>query len=231
LAVHYLCTRVKGPSEHDERKLERVLGFLKGTIDRSRIINKDGGIGKITAYVDASFSVHADGKGQSGAIIMMGSTMLEGITGKQKCASHDSTESELIALCDLSMDALWHHEWFENQGYKMEIPTVYQDNTSTIRLVDNGGGKMRTRHMRAKQAVVKERIDLKYFSIEYINTKEMIADILTKPLESANFHKFATIILGTIKMITDGTRRLKLEGVRWRNRVPDNNQSNGKPKA
>ena len=89
---------------------------------------------------------------------------------------------------------------------------------------------MRTRHMRAKQAVVKERLELSYFSIDYINTKEMIADILTKPLGGADFHKFATIMLGT-KVKTDRIRRLKSEGVRWVNRASENSRAwNGKPR-
>ena len=69
---------------NDEKKLERVIGYLKSTIDKGRFISKDGGINRVTAYVDAAFAAHEDGKGQSGGVIMMGSTMIEGISRKQK---------------------------------------------------------------------------------------------------------------------------------------------------
>jgi len=223
LPVHYLCTRVKEPTVQDVKKLERVLGYLKGTIGRARIINKDGSIGKITSYIDAAFAAHPDGKGQSGGIIMMGSTVLEATTRKQKCASHDSTESELIALVELSIDVLWHHEWFEEQGYKMTTPLIYQDNTSTMTLVLQGGGKMRTSHMRAKQACVKERVEMKDFEIKYISTKEMVADVMTKPLDGTDFHKFAIVIMGS--RISDRDSWLKKEGVRWINRASETSRA------
>ena len=160
---------------------------------------------------------------------MMGNTMLEGITGKQKCASHDSTEAELIALCDMSTDVLWHHEWFEHQGYQLLPPLVYQDNTSTMTLVKEGGGKLRTKHMRAKQAVIKEAIDYEYYQIKHVTTDKMVADVLTKPLGGEAFHKFAKIMLGYGNRII---RRLKTEGVRCDNDFSDGRaDNNGKPRA
>ena len=146
LPVHYLCTKVKSPSREDELKLERVLGYLKSTMHMPRIINKDGKMNGIDAYIDAAFAAHQDGMGQSGGAIMMGSTLLEPITRKQKCAAKDSTEAELVALGELNLDVLWHQEWFENQGYKLQTPTIYQDNTSTITLVTQGGGKLRNKN-------------------------------------------------------------------------------------
>ena len=229
LAVHYLCTRVKNPTLNDERKLDRVVGYLKGTIDRGRLITKDGEMTRIFAYIDAAFAAHEYGKSHSGAVIMMGNTMLEGITGKQKCASHDSTEAELIALCDMSTDVLWHHEWFEHQGYQLLPPLIYQDNTSTMTLVKEGGGKLRTKHMRAKQAVIKEAIDYEYYQIKHVTTDKMVADVLTKPLGGEAFHKFAKIMLGFGNRII---RRLKTEGVRCDNDSSDGRaDNNGKPRA
>jgi len=44
---------------------------------------------------------------------MAGGTTLECITRKQKCASRDSTEAELVALEALVLDVEWHQEWFK----------------------------------------------------------------------------------------------------------------------
>ena len=40
---------------------------LKGTIDRGRLIKKDGGKNCVIAYIDAAVAAHEDGKSQSGA--------------------------------------------------------------------------------------------------------------------------------------------------------------------
>ena len=198
LPVHYLCTKVKSPSKEDESKLERVLGYLKSTIHMPRIIQKDGKINNIEAYIDAAFAAHQDGMGQSGGAVMMGSTLLEPITRKQKCAAKDSTEAELVALSELYLDVLWHQEWFENQGYKLQKPTIFQDNTSTITLVTVGGGKMRNKHMRAKQAVVLEGYKREDYDIKYIRTEDMLADVNTKAITGYKYHRFTRWLMGRI---------------------------------
>jgi len=104
LTVNFLCTRVKNPTEQDEFKLVRLLGYLGSTINRLRIISKDGKIEHVEAYIDAAFSAHPDGKGQSGCAIFVGTTLVDVITRKQKCASKDSTKAELVAISDMLLD-------------------------------------------------------------------------------------------------------------------------------
>ena len=77
LAVHYLCTRVKGPTKDDVLKPERLLGYLKSTVHMPKMIIKDDKMNGIDAYIDAAFAAHQDGMGQSRGAIMMGSTLLE----------------------------------------------------------------------------------------------------------------------------------------------------------
>jgi hypothetical protein len=160
------------------------------------MITKDGKIKRIVAYIDAAFAAHEDGKGQSGGAIFVGNTLVEVLTRKQKCAARDSTEAELVALSDMVLDVGWHQEWYREQGYDLEIPLVYQDNTSTITLVTEGGGKMRTKHMRALKASVLEGYEEKEYDFKYISTNDMVADILTKPQSGMKHHKFSNILLG-----------------------------------
>ena len=81
-------------------------------------------------------------------------------------------------------------------GIKLKKPVVYQDNISTIPLVkDLSVGKMRSKHFRARQAVVyQELMIFKTMEIQYISTKEMV--LLTKPLTGdIFFHQLAKKIL------------------------------------
>jgi len=73
LPVHYLCTRVLDPTVCDDKKLERILGYLNNTFDPTWVISKyDNGWNKIEAYIDAAFATHEDGKSQSGTVIFIG---------------------------------------------------------------------------------------------------------------------------------------------------------------
>jgi hypothetical protein len=73
------------------------------------------------------------------------------------------------------------------QGYGESAPEIFQDNTSTISLATKGGGQIRTKYMRVRQAFVKERYDAKEIIITYLETNLMIADVLTKPLQGNLF--------------------------------------------
>jgi len=186
---------VKDPNVKDELRLKRVLGYLQSSLATVRKISGQP-FNRVEAYIDAAFACHADGKGQSGAVIMVGGTAVETITRKQKCVARDSTEAELVALEALLLDVEWHHEWFKGQGYDLERPLVHQDNTSTITLVTQGGGKMRNKTMRVKQAVILEGYINKEYDIDYVQTDYMIADMFTKPLSGMKYHRFKRIVLG-----------------------------------
>jgi len=150
--VHYLCTRVKSPTLQDEHKLTRIMGYLKLTLDKTRKIDGKP-FERIEAYIDAAHAAHHDGFGHSGGVIMVGGKC---ITRKQKYVARDSTEAEMVALENILLDVEWHNERFVGLGYKMKAPFIFQDNTSTITLVTKGGGKMRNKTMRVKQAVILE---------------------------------------------------------------------------
>jgi len=206
LPVHYLCTRVKNPSDLDDHKLARVIGFMKGTLKNVRKIGNEP-FDQVQAYIDAAYAAHEDGYGHSGGVIMVGGTAVECITRKQKCIARDSTEAEMVALEALVLDVEWHCEWFKGQGYELNTPIIFQDNTSTITLVTKGGGKMRNKTMRVKQAVILEGFRNGDYKFEYVPTEDMIADMFTKPLSGIKYYRFK-------KVVMIGSQESKAAGVR-----------------
>ena len=206
LPVHYLCTRVNNPTAIDDQKLKRIVGFMKSTLKHSRKIDSKP-FDRVEAYIDAAHAVHEDGFGRSGGVIMVGGTTVECITRKQKCVARDSTEAEMVALEAIVLDIEWHHEWFKGQGYDLKAPLIFQDNTSTITLVTKGGGKMRNKTMRVKQAVILEGFKNGDFEFEYVPTDDMVADIYTKPLSGMKYYRFKKIIMGNQESKAAGVRR------------------------
>jgi hypothetical protein len=203
LPIQFLCTRVKGPTVEDKRKLERVLGYLKLTRVWTRVFDKSS-FHQAMSFVDASFATHEDGKGQSGCMVFLGNTLVHEACRKQKIVTKDSTEAELVALSDYLEEGAMVEEFLIDLGTLMgtdfiDTPFVlYQDNRSTITLVETGGGKYRTKYMKVRQAYVTERLGTHELSIAYIHTSRMIADILTKPLQGEQFHRFAQAALGRL---------------------------------
>ena len=65
----------------------------------------------------------------------------------------------------------------------MGSASVYQDNMSTIALVKScKSNSDRTRHIAIRFFFVADRVASKEIKIEYMPTREILADILTKPL-------------------------------------------------
>ena len=150
-------------------------------------------------FIDASFSSHPDGAGHSAIVTFVGSTATILKSTKQKIGTKNSTEAELVALSDLYLVGLWMHAFLESLGVTLKTPIIYQDNKSTISLVQPLLNKrLRSRHLNARRRVMYDEIMVnRSVDIAYLQTSEMIADVLSKPLCGEKFYTFAARIQGT----------------------------------
>jgi hypothetical protein len=71
---------------------------------------------RILAFIDAAFAVHYDGKGHTGLVIMFAGVVIDTYCGKQKIATKDSTECELVALSDMLVKIERINEFLREQG-------------------------------------------------------------------------------------------------------------------
>jgi hypothetical protein len=188
-AVSYLTTRVQNPSERDEQKIFRVLGYLVGTRELGIAITPSGSQFRVDAYIDASYAPHMDGKSHSGLYVTMGKGPIFYRSSKQKIVTKSSTESELIALSDESSHLLWCRSFLESQGYKLPPSKVFEDNQSSISMLKTPGRVTsgRTKHIKVRYFYLREKIEEKEVDLQYMSTRDMIADILTKPLQGKSF--------------------------------------------
>ena len=115
---------------------------------------------------------------------------------KQKINTKSSTEAELIALSDLCSPVIWNREFLIAQGENLKPTTVYQDNQSTMALVNKGASTSeRTRHIKIRYFWVKDQVDNGEIQIVYVPTEDMTADILTKPLQGEHFLRLRQLLL------------------------------------
>jgi hypothetical protein len=99
MAVSFLCARVTKATVQDRKKLDYLLGYLKGTRDRILIL-KPSGILKVEAHVDAAFAPHEDSKSHTRIAVFIGGALVFAASRKQKCVTKSPTESKLVALMD-----------------------------------------------------------------------------------------------------------------------------------
>jgi hypothetical protein len=209
-AVAFHTTRVKAPTLQDQKKLIRVLNYLYGSMNLPLRLSAASGSGvcTVTAYVDASYGVHSnDGKGHSGILTSIGSGPVFAKSSKQKLVARSSTEAELIALSDATCQVLWMRNFLADQGLTVGPAIIKQDNMSTIAMAKKGKStSKRTKHIAIRYFFVKDRIESNEIKVEYLNTDDMVADILTKPLQGAKFFKLRALLMN---------EKVHIAGVCW----------------
>jgi hypothetical protein len=75
----------------------------------------------------------------------------------------------------------------------MKPAKTFQDNMSTIALADKGRSTSERKNVR--YFFTKDKVESGELMIEYLPTEEMIADILTKPLQGAQFRRLRDQLL------------------------------------
>ncbi len=141
-------------------------------------------LSKLTWYIDGSYAVHEDMKGQSGAVLMMGDNTVLSRSNKQKVNTRSSTEAELIAVDDALPTVQWAKSFMEDQGYDLDN-SIKEDNRSMILLMKNGrlsAGK-HTKHLDIRYFYVRDLLERGIISIKHCNTEDMRADFFTKPIQ------------------------------------------------
>ena len=202
--IAFLSTRSIEPTQGDWAKLIRVMAFLKATQDEITTMRADDSQ-TIKWYVDAAFAVHKDYKSHTGATMTLGEGVLCSVSTKQKVVSRSSTEAELIGLDDVISKVLWSKLFIEAQGHIVKTRVIYRDNTSSMKLEENGkasSGK-RTRHFNIKYVYVTDLIQRNEVEIQYCPTDAMIADYMTKPLVGAKFFHFRDHIMNATRASRD----------------------------
>lgn len=195
--IPFLCTRVKQPDLDDWKKLLRMLKYMKQTKDMELTLEAaEGDILLCHWYPDAAFAVHPDMKSHTGGILTLGKGAVNTFSAKQKLNTRSSTEAELVGADDIMPQAIWTKNFLEAQGYECST-TIYQDNTSTILLQNNGreSSSKRTRHLNIRYFFITDCIAKKMLQVKYCPTDEMIGDYPSKPLQGAKFKKHRRSIM------------------------------------
>ena len=166
-------------------------------------------IGVIKWYVDASYNVHPDCWGQTGAMMSLGKGAVTSFSKKQKLNVRSYTEGELVGIDDALSSILWTRYFIESQGYTIEQNILFQDNKSTILLANNGkwSSSKRTNHIRARYFFVKDTVDRGEVTIQYMPTDMMISGVNTKPLQGSKFYKFRADLMYCDLVYCDRTER------------------------
>ena len=153
------------------------------------ITYNNGGDNTIRVYCDAAYLVHENCKRRSGMVVYLNGGVVDTHSSKQKLVVISSSEAELASLCNGAQGILYYIELMKCHD---EIPGKYilmENNESTITMVSNNiPSNHGSKHIQVRYYFIQQHIDDGKLSLEYCNTKDMIADLMTKPLIGTDFY-------------------------------------------
>lgn len=188
-AVAFLATRVTKCTVDDLAKLDQLMKYVWATRERGIVFAPGDKRIVVSVLIDAAYGVLADGRSHTGSCIVIGeSGAVHCKSAKQQIVTKSSTEAELVALSDSANQALHLRDFIMVQGHPCEPVTIHQDNMSCMALINRGrSAAERTRHISIKYFWLKERVDTGEATVKHLGRKDMYANMLTKPLQGAQF--------------------------------------------
>ena len=78
--------------------------------------------------------------------------------------------------------------FLKGQGCILKPTVIYQDNMITMSLIAKGRSTSEaSKHIKIRYFFIKQLVDEKEIVVKYMPTEQMLADLLTKPLQGAKF--------------------------------------------
>ena len=172
--------------------------FIAGTADRALRFRPGSDGLRVSVYADAAFAVHSDGKSHTGSCFVVGdSGPVHCSSRKQGIVTKSSTESELVAMSDSCNQGIHVRRFLTAQGYVMGPMEIFQDNKSTMALIERGrSGAEKTRHIDSKYFWLKEQISAGTAIVTHLGAELMYANVLTKPIQAGQFKRESDMLMG-----------------------------------
>lgn len=119
---------------------------------------------------------------------------------KQPTVALSTTEAEYMAMSAATQEALWWRG-FRSELFGVQMPVqISCDNRSAICLAEKEiGYSPRSKHIDLRHHFVREQVELKTITLQYVESKQQKADVLTKPISGRMFHQ-AIEALGVAKI-------------------------------
>jgi len=187
-AVGALSKFNSAPMEAHLTAVKRLFCYLKGTINMSLQFKRMENL-EIIGFSDADWASDMDNRhSTTGNIFLIAGGPVSWFSQKQKTVALSTAEAEYIALCSASQEALWLRQLLTDIGEHCTQPmTIMEDNQGAIAMTKNPIGHRRTKHIDIKYHFVREQVQRGTLQIKYCCSKEMLADLFTKPLTKGQF--------------------------------------------
>jgi hypothetical protein len=208
----FKCARyMSNPAQQHEDALHTLFEYLQGAADFG--IKYRRGKTDIVGFSDSDFGGCVDTRrSTTGWIFMFGGAPVSWCSQRQKTVSLSTAEAEYIAASECAKEAIWI------RGFVNDLPIpeihverlpIYMDNDTARKLTRNPEMHNRTKYIEIRHHFVRERVtETMELETLRVDTKDNLADILTKPLARESLERFRDMMV----LVRVGDEGLCVEG-------------------
>ena len=135
----------------------------------------------VHAYADAAWGNERKRRSRYGFVCLMGNSPIAWVSKVSSMVCLSTAEAEFVAATEASKELVWFRNFLIELGFPQNNPAVlHEDNQATIRMASNPVVSARNRHFSIKMHWIREQVANDIVTLQYVSTKDQLADILTK---------------------------------------------------
>jgi hypothetical protein len=183
--VSVLARFSTNPGVEHWKAVKHLFRYLKGTVDYKITYGPDPSSTELfSTFTDADHAGNKDNSRSTGGyLVCMGNGAVSWSSKLQPIVALSTTEAEYIAAVEAGKELVWMRALLSELGYALTGPsTLHMDNQSAISVAKNPEHHGRMKHLDLRFHWLRDIVDSGVVSPSFTPTKEMPADILTKPL-------------------------------------------------
>jgi hypothetical protein len=200
-AVGALSRFNANPGKTHWKQVQHVFKYLAGTKDLALCYGPGQDGTSLQLFSDADYAGDVDSAhSTSGHTVFIGQSLVNWSSRRQPVVAKSTTEAEYIAANEAGSDGVWFRNFMSELGFpQLGATPLWLDNQSAIRVGKNPEHHSRMRHLLPKFHWLREQVEDKVFSLDYVSTSSMRADGLTKPLDTVA-HQRVCLLLGLVSL-------------------------------
>lgn len=182
-AVNKVCQYLHAPTTEHWADVKRILRYLKRSVKLGLKTDKSSSLlVSAFSYADWAGCLH-DRRSTGGFAVFLGFNLVSWSARKQATVSRSSTEAEYKALANATAEIMWVQTLLQELGIQApRAAKIWCDNIGAKYLSANPVFHARTKHIEVDYHFVRERVARKLLDVEFVSSKDQVADGFTKPL-------------------------------------------------
>jgi len=177
-----MCARYQAFPKESHLKIVKInFRYISGTTNFGLWYPK-GSSSCLVGFPDSDFAgCKSDQKSTSGTCHLFGNCLISWHSKKQHSVALSTAEAEYVAAGSCCSQILWIKQQLLDYDLKLGCVPIKYDNTSAINLTKNPILRSRTKHIEIRHRFLRDHVEKKDITFEYVDTKDQLADIFTKP--------------------------------------------------